>query len=86
MTKQQKNITTFSLIGSLLIILASFDIGRYLLLFLIEGTLPGTSMQVSPTIMLIGIGLISFAVVGRLIVVPILRATKKLPSPRLKRA
>jgi hypothetical protein len=55
----KKTVTVLALLGSLIIILSSFQFGHAITMFLLAGLIPGTDIIVSPDQMFSGIALIA---------------------------
>ena len=73
----KKAITILALIGSLIIILSSFQFGQAVTMFLLAGLVPGTNIVVSPNEMFMVIALIAGFAMARLITPGIRRLTVK---------
>jgi hypothetical protein len=73
----KKVITLSALVGSLIIILSSFQFGHALAYFLLAGIIPGTDIVVSPSQMLVILALVAGFAIARLMTPPLRRLTIK---------
>ena len=62
----KKNSSTLFILGSLIVILDSFNAGQALVAFVLTGIIPGTNIAVSPTFMLMLYALIAGFAFSRL--------------------
>lgn len=82
----KKTLTILLTIASILLILESFNFYVVFMEFLFVGIIPGSETRLSPTVMLAIVSIITGLILGRVVVLPILKKLeKKTKKPTINR-